>query len=114
MHESVHDPQAGPSTTRRGQSSGMSKYHHHHGSKEEEAAATVIQKHYRGYRVRQDTARPQLYVSLLLLPRYINDPVDEGCRNQDARWGELMKSSEEHSYAQEQLENRNDVRSRSV
>lgn len=36
------------------------------------------------------------------------------CRNQDARWGELIKNSEEHSYAQEQLENRNDVRSRSV
>lgn len=35
-------------------------------------------------------------------------------RGQDARWGELIKSSEEHSYAQEQLENRNDVRSRSV
>lgn len=33
-------------------------------------------------------------------------------RNQDARWGELMKSTEEHAYAQEQLENRNDVRSR--
>ena len=35
-------------------------------------------------------------------------------RNKDARWGELIKNSEEHSYAQEQLENRNDVRSRSV
>ena len=35
-------------------------------------------------------------------------------RNKDARWGELMKNSEEHSYAQEQLEKRNDVRSRSV
>ena len=35
-------------------------------------------------------------------------------RNKDARWGELIKTSEEHSYAQEQLENRNDVRSRSA
>jgi hypothetical protein len=35
-------------------------------------------------------------------------------RNKDARWGELIKNSEEHTYAQEQLENRNDVRSRSV
>ena len=41
-------------------------------------------------------------------------PISLICRNKDARWGELIKNSEEHSYAQEQLENRNDVRSRSV
>lgn len=74
----------------------------------EEEAAIMIQKHYRGHRSRQHHASAQLSVCCFHLGMKLIS------RNKDARWGELIKNSEEHTYAQEQLENRNDVRSRSV
>lgn len=81
----------------------------------------IIQKHYRGYQVRK-TNRVHLYVSPRFVsspscthtPGSVNSPCADRGRDQDGRWAELMKSSEEHAYAQEQLENRNDVKSRSV
>lgn len=52
MHDTGPEAHAGPSKSSA----------RHIGTEREEAAALVIQKHYRGYRVRKDSKVPQLYV----------------------------------------------------
>jgi len=56
------------------------------------AAAVVIQRHYRGHRVRHDARRTRL--------------------EREARWDDLVKQVEDKQYAEEQLRNKNDVKSR--
>ncbi|ODN76749.1 hypothetical protein L202_05364 [Cryptococcus amylolentus CBS 6039] len=59
---------------------------------ERERAAVIIQKHYRGHLARRRYGELQL--------------------ENEAKWNDLVKQSQDLKYAQEQLENKNDVKSR--